>query len=1056
MKPNRSVTITILAVLALFVGAFLTGDPAPAEAQDPALPIGRHDGPEGTVGADACGAYGWAVDPDNPDGDLQVQILADGNPVASVVADQLRGDLLDACPDGTCGFGVNLWGAISAGEAHTITAQALDPETQTWVDLSGTPKTLTCWGYPVGSHDGAGGTVAQDACYASGWAADPDDPERDLQVQVLADGYLILEVTADALREDISACAGGTCGFSAYLGEAISLDQEHQIIARAYDEETAAWMNLWATPKSLTCLSQALPTPSIWISTSNNYLRGNEFAPGATLSFTVFASEGDQVPFLELTRTTDNTGFAFIDGWEHPVDLVVGNYVVVSDGVSTRTLVLEDLTIDVFDPATDYVAGTTTAGEFVHVVIGNSANDGAAEMDVYADGAGAWSADFTGIFEIPWDMWGSADVFDDDGDRTVFHLGATPPPSPWLTALPEREYVESVDWPVDLSVHLEIDDPNTADVVPDYQDDTTTMVPEWETNKERGWAIFTLAGYDLKVGDRVVMTGGGVTIEHEVRNLAITGVDMEGDTVAGTADPGAVLQLWVHGEPPLDAIADVNGYWQANFTGVYNIDHGTSGRAWIIAEGGNATAVDWSAPEPPPTPWLLAFPGFDTVQGWDWPFGVGVHLQIEDPYTQVSPDFEADGATAPTPWGDPRSYVEFGFSGAYDLKPGDIVTLTDGSSPQTHVVRNLSITDVNTASDTITGSADPGANVVLWPHEFDQVATLQVAAGGDGVWVANFSGVFDLVAGTAGRAQAPDGFGNATATDWQAPSPRFTVFPEWEFFDGLEWPDGASVAITVDGKPECTVEKESWGFFFNGNFGEGCDVQAGDTVAFTDGVTAKSTIVTTLAVTWYDLTEDFLGGTASPDQEVHAWVHGIDPSFMITTPDDVGDWGVDFGDVDYDLAPGSAGRAEQVDPDGDATAVDWTIPIPAQIDIRPWSSQNLVWCQANWDLIPVAVLSVEDFDATAIDHDTVRFGRTGEEATVAMALGRPLRYSRDVNGDGLLDMVYVFRFGQTGFGCADIPSGQRSVRVESILSGMVGSVRIEGSDFLTLFRLLGH
>ena len=1055
MRPRRSINLNLFATLAIIAGSVLAVGPAPAEAQDPVLPVGWHDGPEGVVGAEACGAFGWAVDPDDLNRDLQIQVLSDGSPIVTTTADLLREDV-GACPGGTCGFGVSLWGLISPGDEHEITAQAYDEESAAWFDLSGTPKSLTCWGFPVGSHDGAEGTVAQDACYASGWAADPDNPDRDLQVQILADGNLAATVTANGLREDVTACTEGTCGFSAYLGDTISLDAQYQIIAQAYDEETGAWMNLWATPKSLTCLSQALPTPSIWISTSNNYLRGNDFAPGATLSFAVFASEVDQVPFLELTRTTDNTGFAFIDGWEHTADLVVGNYVVASDGVSTRTLILEDLTIDVFDPATDYVAGKATAGEFVHVVIGNSDNDGAAEMDVNADGTGAWSADFTGIFDIPWDMWGSADVFDDDGDRTVFHLGATPPPSPWMTTFPDREYVESVDWPVGLSVHLEIDDPNTADVVPDYQDDTTAMVPEWETNPERGWAIFTLTDYDLKVGDQVSMTGGGLLIEHVVRNLAITAVDIEADTVAGTADPDVALQAWVHGEPPLDLTANADGAWQAGFASTYNIDYGTSGRAWVIAEGGNATAVDWAAPEPMPTPWLLAFHEFDMVQGWDWPFDVGVHLQIEDPYTQVSPDFEADGATAPTPWGDPRSYVEFGFSGDYDLKPGDIVTLTDETTPQTHVVRNLSITDVNAASDTITGSADPGAVVVLWPHEFDQVATLQFTAGDDGLWVANFSGVFDLVAGTAGRAQAPDEFGNATAVDWVAPSPRFIVFPEWEFFDGLEWPDGATVTITVDGKPECTVEKESWGSFFNGNFGEGCDVQAGDTVAFTDGATAKSTIVTTLTVTWYDLTEDFLGGTASTDREVHAWVHGIDSSFMITNPDSFGDWGVDFGDVEYDLGPGSAGRAEQVDSDGDATAVDWIIPIPVQIDIRPWSSQNLVWCQANRDQIPVAVLSTEDFDATAIDHDSVRFGKTGEEATVAMVLGRPLRYSRDVNGDGLLDMVYSFRFGDTGFGCPDIPLGQRSVRVEAILSGVLGTVRIEGSDFLILFRLLGH
>src|SRR5574342_528141 len=70
-------------------------------------------------------------------------------------------------------------------------------------------------------------------------------------------------------------------------------------------------------------------------------------------------------------------------------------------------------------------------------------------------------------------------------------------PIPWLTAFPEWEYIEAVDWPVGLSVHLAIDDLSTPEE-PDYQADTTTIIPDWEPNPERGWALFTLVNYDLK------------------------------------------------------------------------------------------------------------------------------------------------------------------------------------------------------------------------------------------------------------------------------------------------------------------------------------------------------------------------------------------------------------------------------------------------------------------------------------------------------------------------------------------------------------------------------
>jgi hypothetical protein len=216
--------------------------------------------------------------------------------------------------------------------------------------------------------------------------------------------------------ETLGVCPGGTCSWFADLWELISHDVEHQITAQVLDEETGAWLNLEATPKSLTCSAPPPPIPSIWISTSNDYLRANDFTPGAQLTISAYPSESEAVPFLVLTPTADDSGYAFIDGWEHGEDLVVGNYVEASDGTSTRTLVLEPLTIDIFDPGTDFLAGTTTPEELVHVVIGN--NDVGyppeGEMTVYADESGAWTADYAGQFDIPWEMWASAEVPDED------------------------------------------------------------------------------------------------------------------------------------------------------------------------------------------------------------------------------------------------------------------------------------------------------------------------------------------------------------------------------------------------------------------------------------------------------------------------------------------------------------------------------------------------------------------------------------------------------------------------------------------------------------------
>src|SRR5574341_652113 len=178
-----------------------------------------------------------------------------------------------------------------------------------------------------------------------------------------------------------------------------------------------------------------------------------------------------------------------------------------------------------------------------------------------------------------------------------------------------------------------------------------------------------------------------------------------------------------------------------------------------------------NTPAPSPGAFLIAFPEFEAVEGWEWPEGAVVHLAIDDLTTAASPDFEQDGTMAMTTWGDPRTCVSFDFADTYDLKMGDIVMVTDGTTGRTHVVRSLSVTEVDAAADTVAGTADAGAVIQVWPHGFDPIATVQVTAGADGAWLADFRAVgFDLEEGLGGRSRILDEAGNATAVDWTAPA----------------------------------------------------------------------------------------------------------------------------------------------------------------------------------------------------------------------------------------------------------------------------------------------
>ncbi len=78
------------------------------------------------------------------------------------------------------------------------------------------------------------------------------------------------------------------------------------------------------------------------------------------------------------------------------------------------------------------------------------------------------------------------------------------------------------------------------------------------------------------------------------------------------------------------------------------------------------------------------------------------------------------------------------------------------------------------------------------------------------------------------------------------------------------------------------------------------------------------------------------------------------------------------------------------------------------VDLKPGSDTNPLNLTST-GVVPVAVLGSADFDATTIDPATVRFGVSGTEAAPAHG-----GHVEDVNGDGVLDMVFEFSNGTLG------------------------------------------
>ena len=85
------------------------------------------------------------------------------------------------------------------------------------------------------------------------------------------------------------------------------------------------------------------------------------------------------------------------------------------------------------------------------------------------------------------------------------------------------------------------------------------------------------------------------------------------------------------------------------------------------------------------------------------------------------------------------------------------------------------------------------------------------------------------------------------------------------------------------------------------------------------------------------------------------------------------------------------------------------------IDIRPTKEVNKINLSSKGK-VSVAILSTKEFNATTmVDQSTLRFGKTGTEASLSHCGKKP----KDVNKDGLLDLVCSFRIKDAAFSSAD-------------------------------------
>jgi|GEM_PF-1820053 len=690
-----------------------------------------------------------------------------------------------------------------------------------------------------------------------------------------------------------------------------------------------------------TAIPWRVPDTSFRVNPNDEGVWGWDWEPNATVDIYV----GDP-------GTPDHHETAQVDDWGNfgtglGYDIVVGDLVTVTDGTSTKDTIVTDLAVDGVDPDTDTVWGTADPGTDVMVHINQ--DWGAVGRWVTADGTtGEWLADFTDpagdgdwdqAFDIGPGTEGAASQIDEDNDGTEVGWRV---PDTTFNVNPNDESVWGWEWEPNGVVTITVGDLGT----PDHE----AVFPLGE------WGDFgTNLEYDLMVGETVTVSDGTTTKSHVITGLTVDGVDPDTDTVWGYAEPGTQVQVDAWGMAWRWVTADeTTGEWTADFANppaegegdnTCDIGPGTEGEARQPDEDNDGTAIPWRLPNPQ----FVVEPLESSVDGWDWPVGATIDVFLGDP---GSPDAQAQ--TTVDEWG--SFWVDLGF----EVGPGDVITVTDGMSSKATTVTNLVVDGVDPDTDTVWGTADPGAEVQVQIYtEWGQPGRWVTADETTGEWLADFSApvgeeeedqAWDIGPGTDGRAYQWDEDADATAAGWRVPISQFMVNPDFDEVEAWEFEPNSTVDIFV-GDPASSDYATSTPTDDSGSTGPvtlDYDIATGDLITVTDGSTTKDHAIMVLTIESIDPANDIVTGTAEPGMQlqVNVWdVTGEHSAQRLVLADETtGEWTADFStavgaedwEQAFDLQPGDTARAEVWDDDWDSTWAQSSIPNP-RFWVAPWT-----------------------------------------------------------------------------------------------------------------------
>jgi len=540
--------------------------------------------------------------------------------------------------------------------------------------------------------------------------------------------------------------------------------------------------------------------------------------PSGTTSFQITIDDPGtpEAPDFTTNRPADGVG-SFFHELQGDYNIHGGDLITVTGGGFSKQVTVADIEVTSIDVEEDIVLGRAGDGiNRVWVRMWSTPYLISRWADVQLDGT--WAADFSVPGTGPEDSPGDNDVWDlqpgdngivrvsDAGRNTTRYYWAVTDP---ILALPDvvasltYNQIYSENWMIGSNVTLTIDDASNGPGI-DFTDSGVVGPAPWG-DPQYTWVEFFPDTLELAPGDIVILSGNSVTKELIIQPLGITGYDVVLDTVSGTAEPGETVAVFSKGGRR-DAIADANGNWEVNFSiagsqtyeqRIVDLTAGTIVGGDLFDSDGDYTEAELRIPRPS----INVLVNSDRVGGNEWPLGITLNIEVDDPATSgLTPDFAAVSTVGVAEWDPNQTWFEIGLDG-YDLKTGDVVTITGGGFSKQLTVQELVITEVDLDTDTVYGVAPPNQQVEVVTC-YTICINQNVTADQDGNWSSSFSSISDESANIRGgswvAAIVYDEDWDITRFAHGIPNPAFGVRENDNRIEGWQWPLGATVTIMID------------------------------------------------------------------------------------------------------------------------------------------------------------------------------------------------------------------------------------------------------------------